>query len=59
MRRVLLDTNIYGLIVKKKEIDLIKSAFECKKNVLIYGFDIIRKELRDVPKKLKLKEGLL
>ena len=31
MRRVLLGTNIYGLIVKKKEIDLIKSAFECKK----------------------------
>jgi len=53
MMRVILDTNIYGELVKDplagKIIDVINPSI-----VLIYGIDIIRKELRDTPKKDRL-----
>ncbi|NCN39542.1 MAG: hypothetical protein GW914_04140, partial [Candidatus Aenigmarchaeota archaeon] len=54
MKRVILDTNIYGLILKVKEEEKIINQLSSKKDILIYGFDIIRKELRDVPKKIKI-----
>ena len=56
MKRVLLDTNIYGLIVVDTERDDIHdSIHKNKDSLLIYGFSIIRKELRDVPKRIKQK----
>lgn len=52
--RIILDTNIYGFIVKRQEIDLIRKTFEQKRSVKIYGFEIIRKELREVPRKIRV-----
>ena len=49
MRRILLDTNIYGLIADKKEAEEFKNLIN-KSNSIVYGCSIVRKELRDVPK---------
>ncbi|AJF60061.1 MAG: hypothetical protein QT03_C0001G0565 [archaeon GW2011_AR10] len=49
--RIILDTNIYGLFFEKDE-SILKKAEETTK-VTIYGFDVVRKELRDTSKKLK------
>ena len=53
MRRLLLDTNIYGLIVENQERQQFESLVE-KTKVTIYGCSIIRKELRNTPKKEKI-----
>lgn len=51
MKRLLLDTNIYGEMVVDKELEELKVGHNLNKNnLLIYGFSIIRKELRDTPK---------
>jgi hypothetical protein len=56
MKRLLLDTNIYGLIVVDTERNTIHGRMHKNKEVLlIYGFSIIRNELRDVPKKIRQK----
>lgn len=56
MRKILLDTNIYGLIIERNAREefqeLIKNA-----SVIIYGCSVVRKELRDVPKKEYLNLG--
>ncbi len=49
MKRALLDTNIYGLIVEKKEENEFRTLVN-RAQVIIYGCSIIRKELRDTPK---------
>ena len=53
MKRVLLDTNIYGEIVKCNDTELVKRFVENKlgMNIAVYGNSVIRRELRDVPKK--------
>ena len=53
MMRVLLDTNIYGEIVRRGDTELVKRFVENKlgANIAVYGNSVIRKELRDVPKK--------
>ena len=60
MKRLLLDTNIYGIIVEKQEReefqDLTKNS-----NIVIYGCSVIRKELRATPKEKYItttKEGV-
>ena len=45
MKRILLDTNIYGELVIDPEIDVIKTGIK-KKPLVIYGNRLIRKELR-------------
>jgi predicted nucleic acid-binding protein len=52
MKRIILDTNIYGEMVVDPEINKLKEDFEkCKKVILIYGIrNIIRKELRQTSK---------
>lgn len=50
MKRVLLDTNIYEFILKYLEKERIKRFIE-KQILVIYGIDIIRKELRKIPSK--------
>ena len=50
MKRIILDTNIYGFILKKDEPDRIE-ALIAKTDIIIYGVRVIRKELRDAPKK--------
>lgn len=52
MKKLLLDTNIYGEMVVDPKIEQVKNNFEnCEKQILIYGIkSIIRKELRQTPK---------
>ncbi len=52
--RLLLDTNIYGKIFEQEDEDLIPQIVESNK-ILIYGFTLIRKELRNIPSKIKHK----
>ncbi len=54
MKRLLLDTNIYGEMVIDKNINLVKNLVILNNHVLIYGSRIIRNELRDTPKKIKV-----
>ena len=49
MKREILDTNIYGKILDKGDVDFVLNNLP-KSNIIIYGSDIIRKELRDTPK---------
>ena len=48
MKRVILDTNIYGRMIERKEEEKVQRALEKRKDVIIYGFDVVRKELRDL-----------
>lgn len=62
MKRVILDTNVYGKIIEQGDENLIANAVE--KNLfagklLIYGNSVIRNEIRDVPKKIKTREANL
>ena len=54
MLRVIFDTNVYGLLIKEKEIAILKEKIEKDKDFVIYGFQPIRKELRDTPKNERL-----
>lgn len=54
MKRLLLDTNIYGEMVFDTDYLKIKNVF--RKKVVIHGFKVVRNELRDVPKKVKFEE---
>lgn len=57
MKRELLDSNIYGKIIENMEVDFVLTNLP-KSNILVYGIDIIRKELRDTPKeKIVLSEN--
>ena len=53
MKRVLLDTNIYGLIVEKKEEEEFRTLVTRAK-MIIYGCSVVRKELRDTPKNKRM-----
>ena len=55
MKRVLLDTNVYGKLILDKAVakdllDLIPAS------LLIYGSEVVRAELRDVSKKEKVED---
>lgn len=50
MRRILLDANIYGLIIERNEAERIKDAVKEKRDIAIYGNSVIRKELRNISK---------
>ncbi|HLD72867.1 MAG TPA: type II toxin-antitoxin system VapC family toxin [Candidatus Nanoarchaeia archaeon] len=54
MKRLLLDTNIYGEMVFDSSYLQLKESL--KKKVVVHGFKVIRNELRDVPKKVKFEE---
>ncbi len=60
--RVIFDTNIYGELVEKDRDYLIKKISEST-TVIVYGFEIIRKELRAAPSNtreyLHLRQDLL
>ncbi len=49
MKRVLLDTNVYGLIVEKEDPEKVREIIR-NSSIIIYGIAIIRKELRATPK---------
>lgn len=52
MNRVLLDTNIFGEIVRCKDVRLVREAVDRKlnRNVLMYGSETVRWELRKTRK---------
>ena len=52
MKRLLLDTNIYGELVFDADYSQLKNKIS--QQCVIHGFDVVRKELRDVPKKIKV-----
>ena len=54
MKRLLLDTNIYGEMVIDSHVDLIKEKISQNHSFVIFGSSLIRKELRATPKKIKL-----
>ncbi len=49
MKRELLDSNIYGKIVEKMDVDSVLDNLP-KSGIIVYGSDVVRKELRDTPK---------
>ena len=56
MRRVILDTNIYGEMVELGEADTLRSSILSRKDIVVYGFDIIRNELRRTSKELVIEK---
>lgn len=54
MKRVLPDTNFYGLLAKDHDRLEVVGSIKLKKEFAAYGFKTIRNELRDVPKKIKV-----
>jgi hypothetical protein len=54
MLRVIFDTNIYGLLVKEKDADEIERKIIEDKKFIVYSYQPIRKEIRDIPKITKL-----
>lgn len=50
MRRLLLDTNIYGEMVIDPKVSDLKEACKRRKDLMIYGFRLIRNELRATSK---------
>lgn len=54
MERVILDTNIYGLIVIDEDRNKVRHSIEKEKMAIVYGFQLIRKELRDTPKNIRV-----
>ena len=54
MLRVIFDTNIYGLLLKEKDVVEIEREIIEDKEFIVYGYKPIRKEIRDIPKVTKL-----
>ena len=59
MKRVLLDTNIYGEIISKRDEELVKAALNApNKEFVFYGSEVVRKELRATPRGNMLPEKI-
>ncbi len=54
MLRVIMDTNIYGRLVEEENFREIATKIKNDPDFKVYGFGLIRKELRDTPKTSKL-----
>lgn len=54
MLRVIFDTNIYGKLIEEVNTPDIIAKIKNDENFKVYGFQPIRKELRDTPKTSKL-----
>ena len=53
MKRLLLDTNIYGLLFTDADFHNLHTLLGSKKEeLMIYGYDVIRKELKNAPSKI-------
>ena len=52
MRRAILDTSVYGQI--SKEPDRLELIDRISSKLVTYGFKIVRDEIRDVPKKIRI-----
>ncbi len=54
MLRVIFDTNIYGKIIEEDSFEEVATRIKEDTEFKVYGFGVIRKELRDTPKTSKL-----
>lgn len=54
--RVMLDTNVYGIVVGK-ETDAVLTKARDSHRTIFYGFSVVRKELRAIPSKWENAEG--
>ena len=54
MLRVIFDSNIYGLLARGNNINIITEKIIKDREFIVYGYQLIRKELRSTPKYLKL-----
>jgi len=50
MLRVIFDTNIYGKLIEEEKFKEIATKIKNDSEFKVYGFPVIRKELRDTPK---------
>ena len=50
MKRVIFDTNVYGKLITEPDFSYLKNCIISDKNLAVYGYLLIRKELRDIPK---------
>lgn len=54
MLRVIFDTNIYGKLLKEKDAGEIEERIVADKGFVVYGYNQVRTEIRDIPKVTKL-----
>ncbi|MBR9690825.1 hypothetical protein GOV08_04020 [Candidatus Woesearchaeota archaeon] len=54
MLRVIFDTNIYGLLLKEKDVEKLIEKINKEKEFIVYGYKPIRKEIQKIPKVTKL-----
>ncbi len=60
MKRLLLDTNIYGEMIVDDHLNLIKEKLKQRgESFVIFGISLIRRELRATPRKIKAGGGNL
>lgn len=52
MKRIILDTNVYEFLLKYVDKEMLKGILT-RNIIVVYGLDLIRKELRDIPKNIK------
>ena len=57
MKRILLDTNVYGKLVKDTFIFPLLLERKKRNDIVVYGTDVVRKELRAISKKVNQKQG--
>ena len=57
MKRILLDTSVYGKLVEDTFVFPLLLDGKKKNNFVVYGSDIIRTELRSISKKARDKKG--
>ncbi len=53
MKRIILDTNIYGRIVERQQEERARESLGNSPDIIVYGFDVVRKELRATSKKIR------
>lgn len=53
--RVLIETSVYGILAEESP-PLMLGKIYSSENLIVYGFTVVRKELRDTPKNL-VKKG--
>lgn len=54
MKRLLLDTNIYGEMVVDRALEKIREGIVNNNSLIIFGSNVVRSELRATPKKIKV-----
>ena len=59
MLRLIFDTNIYSNIAKDKNFNKIVEKIKSEKEIKIYGYKIIKEEIKEIPKSIKYEKHKL